>query len=72
VGSEGPRKTGTSRAVCAGVVVPARLESSRRDVSAFSFSVTHWNTASSATARGAGGCKGEYTPAQVSNSAAAG
>jgi hypothetical protein len=55
VGSEGPRKTGTSRAVCAGVAVPVHLGSSRRDVSARSFSVTRENTAGSANARGGRG-----------------
>jgi hypothetical protein len=68
VGSEGPRKTGTYRAVCAGVAVHVHLGSSRSDVSACSFSVTRENTAGSANARGAGGHKGGNTPAQASNS----
>jgi hypothetical protein len=68
VGSEGPRKTGTYRAVCAGVAVHVHLGSSRSDVSACSFSVTRENTAGSANARGSGAHKGVYTPAQVSNS----
>jgi hypothetical protein len=68
VGSEGSRKTSTYRAICAGVAVHVHLESSRRDVSALSFSVTRENTDGSANARGAGGHKGGNTPAQASNS----
>jgi hypothetical protein len=55
-----------------GVAVHVHLESSRRDISALLFSVTPENTDGSANARGSGGRKGEYTPAQVSNSAVAG
>ena len=67
VGSEGPRKTGTSRAVCAGVTVHVRLKDSRPDVSVCSFSPTRKNTAGSANARGPGVTRG-VPPAQASNS----
>jgi hypothetical protein len=62
VGSEGPRKTSSYRAVCAGVAVHVHLESSRRDVSAFLFSVTPENTDSSANARGPGVTRGVTPP----------
>jgi hypothetical protein len=58
VGSEGPRKTTTYRAVCAGVAVHVHLESSRPDVSVYVFLPTPENTASSANARGSGGTRG--------------
>jgi hypothetical protein len=62
VGSKGPRKTGTYRAVCAGVAVHRQFEEFQPDVSVCTLSLTRKNTAGSANARGAGGHKGNTHP----------
>jgi hypothetical protein len=62
VGSEGPRETGTYRAVCAGVGVNTLHKNSHPEIAGYLLLLNSKNTVGSANARGSGSSEGDTPP----------